>query len=112
MACGAGTIASASRAAAISRVARRGPAASVIGCLGYYPIANRVLARAAAASGARVVREVRGEPARRLVERQARPPRVVLQLVAPDPPDPEVVGVRVPQVEPGDRGGREHRHRL
>src|SRR5262245_66229192 len=94
MACGAGTIASASRAAAISRVARRGPAASVIGCLGYDPIANRVLARAAAASGARVVREVRGEPAGRLVERQARPPREGLQLGAPDPAGPAVVAGR------------------
>ena len=59
-----------------------------------------------------LVDQVRGEPALRLGERHALPGRVVGQLVATDPADPEVVAVRVPQVVAGDRGARPHRERL
>ena len=59
-----------------------------------------------------LVDQVRREPARRLIERDALSGRVVGQLVATDPADPEVVAVGVPQVVAGDRGARPHRERF
>ena len=50
-----------------------------------------------------LVDQVRREPALRLGERHALPGRVVGQLVATDPADPEVVALRVPEVVAGDR---------
>src|SRR3712207_3635475 len=58
------------------------------------------------------VPQVRGEPALGLRERPALPPRVVLDLVAADPPQQEVAGLRVGEVEAADRGAGPHGHAL
>src|SRR3954454_3237079 len=80
----AGRIARARAREARRRLARRARV-SLIGC----PRVRRVRGP----SGLRVVREVGGEPAGRLGDRETGPPRIVLELVAPHPPDPEVVRV-------------------
>ena len=59
---------------------------------------------------ARLVGEVRAQPALGLVERDALPGGVVLDLVAPDPADREVARLRVREVDAADarrRGRRE-----
>ena len=55
---------------------------------------------------ARLVGEVRPQPALGLADLDALPARVVLDLVAADPPDREVPRLRVPEVEPADRRRR------
>src|SRR5206468_9524779 len=56
--------------------------------------------------------EVRPEPPLRLLERHAAPRRIILELVAPDPRDAEILAVAMPEIEAGHSGGRKHREIL
>src|SRR3954469_16259400 len=58
------------------------------------------------------VAEVRREPLLRLVDRPALAPRVVLDLVAADPPQDEVPRLRVREVQAAHRRARPHGHAL
>src|SRR5450759_4028000 len=59
-----------------------------------------------------LVVQVGGEPARGFVHGPALATRVVLELVAADAADAEVVRLGAPEVEAGDRRRRQHRERL
>src|SRR4051794_34648733 len=52
--------------------------------------------------------EVRPQPALRLLDRNAAPLRIIIQLVAADPRDAEILGVAVAEVEA--RHGRSGKH--
>src|SRR5918995_6886557 len=59
-----------------------------------------------------LVREIGAQPPFDLREGHSRPRGVVLRLVAPDPADGEVAGLRMRQVDAADAGGRRGRKRL
>src|SRR5215510_3129328 len=60
----------------------------------------------------RIVVEDRGEPLLGLLDAPALAARIVLDLVALDLADPEIVALRVAEIEPAHRGARPHREAL
>src|SRR4051794_1788431 len=56
--------------------------------------------------------EVGPQPAFRLFERDSAALGIVLELVAADAGDAEILAVAVPEIEAGDGGGRKHREIL
>src|SRR3954452_22134823 len=75
-------------------------------------MSQRTACISAAASVVGVVAEVRRQPALRLGQGPALALGVVLDLVASQPADDEVLRLRVAEVPPGHRGSRPHRPAL